>query len=642
MVETRFNSMSGVETENRRVQGYGAVFNSESQVLCEEFNGEPRFFIEIIHPEAITPELIQRSDILCRFNHSDEKVLARSHYGSGSLSLEVDERGLKYSFESPKTSLGDELLEYLQRGDVFASSFCFSLKNGDPSYERFSQGEDGILRRDIYKIDYLYDVAPVWNPAYPATEVYNRYFELQDKVNSELENLKEQLPEGENRGMEIIARCKKELRMLTPEEMKEFELLKAKLEEDSKNLQEVKEAIDPEKENEKTPEEPIEEPKETPAEEPKEEKADYETPKEEEDPEEKEITGDINCDIEDETAEEIEKPQQRFINNKNKQTTMNFSLTKALKAIAEGRSMDDAALAINEAGTMELRKAGLNGGASLVIPSVESRDTVSVANEGQNVVVTDFENILDPLRGNTVLTAAGAKVYSGLVGDVQLPILNPGNVSWEGENAVADDATYSTSMVKLSPKRITAFVPVSLQMLAQDSVGIEAAIRNDIMKAIAEKVEATILSDNDGTAGPKGMFYNVTPTSVTNFASLTGVEAAVEAANVMGACKYIVTPSAKAALRNLPMSAKTTRLVMENGEIDGTPAYVSTLLKDTTNSANILYGDFSNLAIGQWGGVQLDVVRDSASLKYGMVNIIVNAYFDAKVIRPVAFAAAKI
>ena len=66
------------------------------------------------------------------------------------------------------------------------------------------------------------------------------------------------------------------------------------------------------------------------------------------------------------------------------------------------------------------------------------------------------------------------------------------------------------------------------------------------------------------------------------------------------------------------------------------------LLKDTTNSANILYGDFSNLAIGQWGGVQLDVVRDSASLKYGMVNIIVNAYFDAKVIRPVAFAAAKI
>lgn len=638
MVETRFNSVSRVETDNRHVQGYGAVFNSESQVLCEEFNGQPRFFIEIIHPEAITPELIQRSDVLCRFNHSDEKVLARSHYGSGSLSLEVDERGLKYSFESPKTSLGDELLEYLQRGDVFASSFCFSLKNGDPSYERFSQGEDGILRRDIYKIDYLYDVAPVWNPAYPDTEVYNRYFELQDKVNSELENLKEQLPKGENRGMEIIARCKKELRMLTPEEMKEFELLKAKMEEDSETLQEVKEAIDPEKENEETPEEPkieemdSEEPKETPAEEPKEEKADCE----------KECTEEKSCGSKDDNAEENEKPQQRFINNKNTQITMNFSLTKALKAIAEGRSMDDAALAINEAGTKELRKAGLNGGASLVIPSVESRATVSVTSEGQNVVVTDFENILDPLRGNTVLTAAGAKVYSGLVGDIQLPILNPGNVTWEGENALAQDAAYSTSMVKLSPKRITAFVPVSLQLLAQDSVGVEAAIRNDIMKAIAEKVEATILSDNDGTAGPKGMFYNVSPTTVTTFANLTSVEAAVEGANVMGACKYIVTPTAKAALRNLPMSAKTTRLVMENGEIDGTPAYVSTLLKDTTNQANILYGDFSNLAIGQWGGVQLDVVRDSASLKYGMVNVIVNAYFDAKVIRPVAFAAAKI
>ena len=78
-------------TIRRTIEGYAAVFNSES---------EDMWFIEIIHPQAITQDAINNSDIFALFNHSDERVLARSKNGLG-LSLKVDGRGLKYSFEAP-------------------------------------------------------------------------------------------------------------------------------------------------------------------------------------------------------------------------------------------------------------------------------------------------------------------------------------------------------------------------------------------------------------------------------------------------------------------------------------------------------------------------------------------------------------
>ena len=63
--------------------------------------------------------------------------------------------------------MGDELLEHLRRGDITSSSFAFTVSS-EPNSERWYK-ENGILYREIYKIDRLYDVSPVWNPAYEAT-----------------------------------------------------------------------------------------------------------------------------------------------------------------------------------------------------------------------------------------------------------------------------------------------------------------------------------------------------------------------------------------------------------------------------------------------------------------------------------------
>lgn len=155
--------------ESRIVSGYAVKFESESQDMG---------FIEIIKKGAITEETIMNSDIFARFNHNEETVLARSRYGEGSLALELREDGLYYEFEAPHTALGDELLEHLKRGEITTSSFAFTLaEDGDRWYKR----EDGTLVREIVKIDRLYDVSPVYEPAYLATSCSKRALDMVEK-----------------------------------------------------------------------------------------------------------------------------------------------------------------------------------------------------------------------------------------------------------------------------------------------------------------------------------------------------------------------------------------------------------------------------------------------------------------------------
>lgn len=168
--------------ESRKVSGYAMLFDTESVYLG---------FYETISRGAITQELVDNCDVFARFDHDQNRVLARSNHGQGSLKLTVDERGLKYEFEAPKTALGDELLEYIRRGDMNKSSFCFALDPNDACDKWEKRGND--YYRTINKISAIYDVSPVWSPAYPDTNVDNRSFtqitENEANLNSKLQEI---------------------------------------------------------------------------------------------------------------------------------------------------------------------------------------------------------------------------------------------------------------------------------------------------------------------------------------------------------------------------------------------------------------------------------------------------------------------
>ena len=401
------------------------------------------------------------------------------------------------------------------------------------------------------------------------------------------------------RAFEIIDTAKAEVRDLTEDEKIEIDIIK----EDIRNLDKVDEK----------PEEEIE----TKAE---------DTPAEEEEPKEEEV---------DEPKVE-EKNKDNNIANISKKMNKEFRLVKAIRDVANNRSLDDVTKAVANAGAEEMRKSGLSFGGQIQLP-LETR-TITVASEHDDVIETEFTNILEPLRAKNVLVGAGAKYLGNLVGDVQVPIMSATNVGWAGEVADAASGDPSFSHVVLQPKRLTAYVDLSKQFIAQDSLAAEALIREDLVKAINAKLEETILGAGSGsTTEPEGMFHAISATSVSGFADVCDKEAELEDANVYGEKVYVMSNKAKAAFRVMPKSTKSTQLVMENGEIDGTKAFNTSVI----DGKKYLYGDFSNLAIGQWGAIDLTV--DPYTLaRSGQIRLVVNAYFDAKILRPSAFTAGEI
>lgn len=577
------------DAEGRNISGYAAVFNSTSNDLG---------FIETIDPGAITEDTILRSDVVATMNHDQEKVLARSKYGQGTLHLTVDERGLKYEYEAPNTTLGNDLVEMIKRGDLDSASFAFTVSQ-DEDAQKWEK-RDGQYYRTIYKIDKLFDIAAVWHPAYDEASTTLR--SQQEQYEIEMRKLDEEEENDKNKQVDNPADNKDDDNNANDN--------------DGANADVDNRDTDGSKDDEK----------------------DKEVKEDDKGDGADNLDDDnTNPDSDSQKSEQKIEDDEDRSNDKNikdkKMTEKRFSLIDAINDVANNRSLDNVASKVNEIGTNEMRASGLSFGGQIQLPMSELRGNVTVAAEGEDVVATDLFDIVGPLRAKNVLVQAGAKFLTGLVGDVQIPIMSATNVNWAGETATASDGAPTFANVTLSPKRLTAYVNISKQLLNQHSVDVDNMIRTDIIRAISSKLESTILGSAAGTTTqPAGLFYDQTPTTITGMAGIAEVEGAVEEANVYGDLKWVIDPKFKAALRTMAKGQNIAQSLYENGEIDGTEALATSNVGDKL----AVYGDFSQLAIGQWGAIDL-TVDPYTEAKNGMIVLVVNAYFDAKVVRPEAF-----
>lgn len=171
--------VTGENEEKRTVEGYALLFDTPSDGLS---------FTEVIKRGALDG-VLEKSDVFALLNHDQRRgVLARSKYGKGSLSLSVDDKGLKYRFDAPKTALGDELLENIRRGEIGESSFCFDVEK-----DTWEKKSDGSWKRTIEKFGNIYDTSPVYNGAYSKTSVYMRGKEAAEE---ELRHREQEIPES--------------------------------------------------------------------------------------------------------------------------------------------------------------------------------------------------------------------------------------------------------------------------------------------------------------------------------------------------------------------------------------------------------------------------------------------------------------
>ncbi|TXK24663.1 HK97 family phage prohead protease [Bacillus amyloliquefaciens] len=141
------------DSEASKITGYGAVFNTPADI--------GGMFTEIIAPGAFAKALSSQSDVRALFNHNWDYVLGRTR--SGTLTLEEDARGLKFTVTPPATQWADDLRSSMLRGDITQCSFGFNVTKEDWNYDTVP------ATRTIQEVQ-LFEISVVSLPAYEETE----------------------------------------------------------------------------------------------------------------------------------------------------------------------------------------------------------------------------------------------------------------------------------------------------------------------------------------------------------------------------------------------------------------------------------------------------------------------------------------
>lgn len=568
--ETRCVEMRAA-ADSRTVTGRAIVFNSPAHILD---------FDEVILPDAVTEEVLNRSDVVLLLEHDLSRgVLGRWRQGKGTLQLDRRDDGVYVSCELPDTPLGNEVLEGVRRGDYSQMSFCFSVQSQTWTVR---DGEPDL--RTIDEIEAIYDVSVVAHPAYEDTKIHVNQRGRQKARATTTDNQ----PNIFNNMSETTN---------TPGAAPEEQRAQAPQPTPAPAAAEATEQRAQAPQPAPTPAQPAA--------------------------------------MQQQEARNVFTPRSRQQGSAEAPSLMRIIRSQMRNSNVQLSAADSEMLT---RGNEMMRSANLEYGGGIVIP-VEARAsgdtqtpttttpltlTAGTASHGSEAIATDTLNILGPLYNKLVLAQAGATVLSGLVGNISLPFYSGSSAAWADENAEASNGAGTTSNITFSPKRLTTFIDISNLFLIQDSVNAEALLRADLVEAIRQKLEATILGNGAGSATqPKGLFNGVAKQVTPTYKELIGLEQTVEEANVTGSLHYIMSPAIKAALRSTSKDTGSGRFLMEGSDVNGIPALV------TNNCKGIILGDFADYVICQWGGIEL-VVDSTTQATKGMTRIVINSYWDAQ------------
>ena len=265
--------------------------------------------------------------------------------------------------------------------------------------------------------------------------------------------------------------------------------------------------------------------------------------------------------------------------------------------------------------------------------------------DDNELVATDLlaGEFVDALRNASSVMAAGARMLTGLSGNVAIPTKATasagGWISTEGGAASESEPTFGT--ISLTPKTVGAFTDMTRQMILQSSLDIEALVRDDLTQALAIAIDKGGLEGTASSGQPRGILNTSGVNTVTafaaavpTFAEMVSLETAVAVDNaLMGNLAYITDAATAGGLKTRSKDTGSGMFVLENGEANGYPVIVS----NQATAGNVYFGNFSDLLIGMFGGLDITVDPYSSS-NTGTVRIVALQSVDVGVRHAVSFA----
>ena len=328
-----------------------------------------------------------------------------------------------------------------------------------------------------------------------------------------------------------------------------------------------------------------------------------------------------------------------------------FSLTKAIRSMVSGEQLNDATREVCQRAREEHSTSGANAEKSGIwVPSmVEGRSAMTAAANAGVIVDEKQQEMLFPLVPNLTMTQLGARMMTGLKGDIFWPSATDPDVFWEGENTAAKEtnATYSKGKV-YKPIRIAAFVDISDQLLLQENRSTEADLRNRIAVKLAQKLEATAFSKEKlSEYAPEGIFAQLESqvSGAMSWPNIVKFEELCDTENaLLGNLGYAMHKSLlyKAKTEVKHNSGAGGFIFGNDGSnfINGYKAvrsgHIPAGLGADGDEYGIVFGNWADYFIGQWGSFNIKVDPYTQALQ-GVTRLIVTGYFNMGAIRPESF-----
>ena len=333
-----------------------------------------------------------------------------------------------------------------------------------------------------------------------------------------------------------------------------------------------------------------------------------------------------------------------------KQEVKRFSVIRAIHALANptDRRAQEAAAFEFECSRAAADQYG-RAAQGILLPAEVLRNWKRDLNSADEAALftDDFRggDFIDVLRNASSVMQAGARMLNGLSGDVKIPKKTAAAAAaWIAtEGGASSESEMTVGSVSMTPKTLGAHTDVTRQLLIQSSLDVEALIRDDLAQAIALAIDLGALSGSGSSGQPTGIKntsgintvdFGTAPDLVPTFAQVVEMETKVAEDNaLLGNLAYIMGAAMYGALKTTEKATNTAQFVVEpGGTINGYRAIVS----NQAASGDAYFGNFSDLLVGMFGGLDIVVDPYTASTS-GTVRVVALQSCDVAVRKAVSF-----
>ena len=347
---------------------------------------------------------------------------------------------------------------------------------------------------------------------------------------------------------------------------------------------------------------------------------------------------------------------QRVLSPKEKEDIRRFSISKFLRQAMPGATMDGIEAEMAAEGKREFQESIKGAAEGVFLPSSLLRTyyytNAQEANYGQAFIEQTSLTYIGKLRNATIGRRLGVRYLDGLQGQIAF-VTGGADAAWVAEEAAASKQKPAYAKKVMAPKRLQVLQGVTYDLMHQSSKALDDLILEDMVKAHAVALDAAIFAGSGSSGQPTGVLAasgvnNIdigTDGGPLTHALLVQMETEVGIDNGLldSTLAYVSNAKVQGKLKTIPQIAGYPYYLMNDGKVNGYPFFMSNAIPSNLTKGDssgvcsaIIFGNWSEVLVGSWGGLQI-IVDPYSAKDTGVLEISAAAYHDVLVRTPEAF-----